>query len=120
MIVAAMEKKELSIRDMALKMDTAYEHMRRIVRGESIPSKLMLRAICTLLEIDFHEAEKASTSDHITKKYGDIPAELSGKNPELTPIEKAWRHLNEDQKRDAITMVQGWAKRNKALGLASV
>jgi transcriptional regulator with XRE-family HTH domain len=114
-ISAKMEEKGLSIRDLAVSLDTAYEHMRRIVKGEGVPSKFLLKSICQELGINYKEAERLVTSDQIEKKYGKIPMEISGKNPEIEPIERVWTHLTNDQKNDIITMVQGWARRNKAL-----
>jgi hypothetical protein len=89
--------------------------MRRITRGESVPSTLILRAICKVLDIDFDAAHRFAVASKIREKYGDIPMEIAGKEPELEPIERAWPHLTDAQKQDATTMIQGWAKRNKAM-----
>jgi ribosome-binding protein aMBF1 (putative translation factor) len=39
MVSAKMEALGISIRDLAYKVDTTYEHIRRLVRGEAVPSK---------------------------------------------------------------------------------
>ena len=116
MVRAAMDEQGVSIKDLARKIDTTYEHTRRIVKGEGVPSKYVLKLICQELGIPYKEAERAATADRIKKRFGDIPLELSGKNPELEPIAHAWNHLSEDQKKDATSMIVTWAKRNKAMG----
>lgn len=115
LIAEAMTEKNLSIRGMAEKVDLTYEHMRRIAKGESVPSTVILRAICKVLDIDFDTAQRFAVASKIREKYGNIPAEIAGKEPELEPIERAWQHLTDAQKQDAVTMIQGWAKRNRAM-----
>ena len=114
MIAAAMEQREVSIRDLAEHMEATYEHARRMARGESIPSKFLLKELCKFLGIDFHAAEKASTADKIQEKYGTIPQEIAGKTAGLDPIERVWPQLTEEQQQSVIVMVQGWVKMNRA------
>jgi transcriptional regulator with XRE-family HTH domain len=117
LIEEGMKNKKMSIKDLAIKIDTTYEHVRRLVNGQALPSKFTLKEICNVLGLSYKEAERAATSDRITKKFGTIPLELSGKKPGLAPIERVWDNLTEDQQADVVTMVQGWSKRNKALGV---
>jgi hypothetical protein len=49
-------------------------------------------------------------------KYGKIPIEISGKNPELEPTERAWENLSAAHKRDLISMAQTFAKQDRASG----
>lgn len=117
LISRAMEDQNLSIRGLAEKLSMTYEHARRIVRGEGIPSDVVLRAICNELGLNFKEAQQLSVASKIRVKYGDIPFKLAGKNPELDPIERVWSLLTESQKNDATNMIQGWARRNRAQGV---
>jgi hypothetical protein len=41
-------------------------------------------------------------------KFGTIPLELSGKNPELEPLERVWNQLSQDYKADLIAQRQEW------------
>jgi transcriptional regulator with XRE-family HTH domain len=108
-----MEDRGLSIRDLAAKLDITYEHVRRITRGEGVPSKFVLKAVCEALGLNFKEAEKLATADRIQKKYGDVPLELAGKEPELEPLERVWSELSEEQKRNILSMAQAWARSNR-------
>jgi transcriptional regulator with XRE-family HTH domain len=110
----AMQQKGVSIRDLAEGIDVTYEHVRRIVKGAAVPSKFILKLIADNLKLNSKELDRYATADRITKKFGSIPVELSGKNPELTPVEHVWGELTEDQKSAAVNMLQGWARLNRA------
>lgn len=112
-IEEAMNDTGMSIKDVAMNSETTYEHIRRIVRGESIPSKYALREICRVLGADFPTALKLSQTDKLHKTFGDLPAELAGKRPELQPIERVWDDLSEQHKKDLLDLAQQWAKRDR-------
>jgi ribosome-binding protein aMBF1 (putative translation factor) len=115
MVTEAMNAQGVSIRSLAESLDITYEHARRISRGEAVPSKFILKAVCSLLELDYKELERLATQDKIRKKYGEVSLVLAGKDPTLEPIERAWPKLTDDQKKDAITMITAWAKRNRLM-----
>ncbi len=53
---ARMKELGMDIGALSKEVDTTYEHTRKIVRGLANPSKLLLRAICRTLDLDFdHE-----------------------------------------------------------------
>jgi transcriptional regulator with XRE-family HTH domain len=116
-ILNRMEERGVSIRDLAGRLEVTYEHARRITKGESVPSKYVLKLLCEYLDMDFAAAEKLRNMDRIQAKFGDLPLELSGKIADLDPLERVWNQLTPEQKNDLTTMGLAWAKRNKALGL---
>jgi len=77
-----------SIKDLSDMMDMSYEHTRRLVNGDNLPSKIALKTLVSLLKLDKEEAEKVWLADNLRKKYGGIPAELAGR-PAV-----AWAKLN--------------------------
>lgn len=101
LISEKMAEKKIDVRDLAEKLDITYEHVRRIARGEGIPSKFVLKLLSDELGIPYKEAEQIATSDKIIKKYGTIPLELYGKQPSLEPLERVWGKLTEEQQ-DAL------------------
>lgn len=117
MIADKMEEKGVSIRDLATKIEITYEHARRITKGESVPSKFILKLISDYLGLDFQAADRLRNTDRIQAKFGDLPMELAGKQPGMDPLERVWPGLKEEQKSDLIRMAQAWYKRNKTLGL---
>jgi len=109
-IEKAMAKKKLTIRKMAEELEVTYEHARCIARGLTIPSKRVLPKLSTLLGLDLRELGEAQVSAQIKKKYGDIPLEIAGKNPELEPIQQVWADLSTQHKCDLILMAKTFAR----------
>src|SRR5216684_7150979 len=108
-----MEELNLSIAELARKVGATYEHVRSLVRGKAIPSKLMVQALAEALRINKAELERLATADHIRAKFGKIPLELSGKNPELEPLERVWDHLSKEHRADLIAQAEAWARRDR-------
>ncbi len=109
-----MEELNLSIAELAQKVGATYEHVRSLVRGKAVPSRLMVQALADALKINKAELERLATADRIRAKFGKIPLELSGKNPELEPLERVWDHLSKEHKADLIAHAQAWARDREA------
>jgi len=115
-VTARMQELKLSISDVAEKMGISYEHVRKIAKGETVPSKLMIQALSEALKIDRRQLERLATADQIRIKFGTIPFELAKKNPELEPLERIWKDLSQEHKDDLIAQAQAWAKRDRDAG----
>lgn len=113
-ITEAMKEKGLGINDLAKQLDTSYEHMRRIVRGEGTPSKFVLKALCLALKLPYRELQDLVSADAIQRKYGTLPLVMAGKKPGMEPLERVWDDLTEQQQQDILAMAQSWAKRAKS------
>lgn len=113
---ARMEEIDVDIRRLAEAVDTTYEHTRRVVRGLSVPSNPLLRAICTELELDYDEMKELAMADKLKRKYGSALASLTERNPELEPLERLWPDLTDEQKNTLVFVAQGFAKSNKSGG----
>jgi transcriptional regulator with XRE-family HTH domain len=112
-LLQRMEELNLSIGDLSEKVGTTYEHVRSLLRGKSIPSKLMVQSLAKTLRMDKAELERLATADRIRAKFGKIPLELSGKNPELEPLERLWDNLSQEHKADLIAQAEAWARRDR-------
>src|SRR5581483_8718113 len=111
-LCARMDQLGLSTRQLAKSLDITYEHARRILKGEGIPSKYVLREIATVLEMDLRDLECAANIDRVRKRFGNVPA--ISINAELLPIQEAWSDLTAEQRTDLIDLAQKWARRNRA------
>jgi transcriptional regulator with XRE-family HTH domain len=111
-IVEEMDRCGMSIKDLSRRLTVSYEHARRIVRGECVPSNLALRMICQELGLDLGKIDRLATADRIKHKYGKVPAEISGKKPSLEPLERVWDQLLVGQQEDLIAMAHSWYQRN--------
>jgi transcriptional regulator with XRE-family HTH domain len=109
-----MEHQGISIRDLSTRLTISYEHIRRIVKGESIPSLYILKAISQALGLQAEEMERLAKVGRLNKKFGSLPIELSGKDSTLQPIEQIWNDLTAEHKEDLIAMARKWAERDRA------
>ena len=73
----------------------------------------MVRPLAEALKINKEELDRIATADRIRIKFGTIPLELAGKNPELEPLERVRNYLSQDHKADLIAQAQTWAKRDR-------
>ena len=109
----ALDKKSMQIRDASDLIGSTYEYMRKMVRGQALPSKYMLRTLCDKLGMDFDEAERLVAADHMQKKHGGIPMELAGISPELEPFQRGWVKLTKDQKNHLLTTLRTFLTHNR-------
>jgi transcriptional regulator with XRE-family HTH domain len=119
LLAAEMKQRRISIRDLAAKLEITYEHMRRLARGEGLPSDYLLQLIATELGRTYEELEMLSTSDKIEKRYGTASMKLDGHYPSLEPIEKYWPSLTAQQKSEVTDMVFVMYGRNKSRKIIS-
>jgi transcriptional regulator with XRE-family HTH domain len=108
-----MDTLKLSIRDVAIKTDSTYEHVRKLLRGGSFPSKYFLRVLAEVLELDINDLERLLTADKIQHKFGTIPMELAGKKPGMEPLERVWDNLSSAHQSALIEQAQSLAKMDK-------
>jgi hypothetical protein len=73
----------------------------------------MAEALAEALKIKKAELARVVTADRIRKKFGTIPLEIAGKNPELEPLERVWNYLSQEHKADLIAQAEAWAKRDR-------
>ncbi len=90
-----------------------YEHSRKLVRGESFPSKFLLKEICNRLDLNFEAMEKKLVSDKIRKQHGTIPLELAGKDPRFENFEHVLMKLNPLQVEELYVLAHVMAQRNE-------
>jgi len=116
LLTKRMLELKLSLRDLANETGRTYEHVRKIAKGDTVPSRFMVQALADALKVDKNELDRTATSDRIRIKFGKIPLELAKKNPELEPLERAWKHLSLEHKEALIDLAQVWAKRDQGTG----
>jgi transcriptional regulator with XRE-family HTH domain len=110
----AMARAGLSIKELAERCDVSYEYIRRLVRGEGLPSKHMLRVIAAEVGADRKEVERLLVADSIRRDYGKVPLEISGKNPDAELFERHISELTPDQREALEAMLMMFVKQNRA------
>ena len=112
-LVDRMNQIDLTIRQLAQRTGLTYEHIRKLAKGEAHPSRLALREICGVLQLEPGRMESLAIADRIEKKYGGIPHALAGQHPELSLLAPWWDLLTEEQKDFFRIEIRGVAEANR-------
>jgi transcriptional regulator with XRE-family HTH domain len=111
MFVAAVNKKGVSLRDVAAKFDYSYEQMRKLVQGRSWPSEELLRSLCKYLGMDYDVALTAANGDRMEKHYGTEEAyKALGKDPRLADIEPYLPRLDPQEWKMFVSQIAGYVR----------
>src|ERR1700680_3973313 len=114
MFVAAMNKKGVSLRDVAAKFDYSYERMRKLVQGTSGPSEELLRPLCQFLDMSYDETPLAATGGRMEKRYGTTEAnKVMGRNPRLSDIEPYLPQLNDQEWKMFVAQIAGYVRERR-------
>lgn len=116
LFAAAVQKKDLSLRDIAAKLDYSYEQIRKFYIGTSFPSKLALKELCKMLDINEREAEKAVAGDRMERKYGASAYNVLGRDPRTAQLESLLPQLNNQEWDMFVSQLRGYVheKRKKS------
>lgn len=116
---AALENKGMSLQELADATDMSYEYVRRLVKGEAVPSVRVLRDLARVLSLDQQALIDDANADRLKARMGDQFEKMLGKNPELAPIERFWDRLTEEQKQTVTTLVRTLAASNTATAVSA-
>jgi transcriptional regulator with XRE-family HTH domain len=108
-----MNELDLTIRQVAAKTGMSYEHIRKLVKGATHPSRLALHEVCRVLGLNLKAITNLAVADRIEKKYGGIPHELQGDHPELSLLSPWWDLLSEEQKASFQIQMKSVAESNE-------
>ena len=100
-------------RKLSEKLDLNYEYLRKIMRGDALPSKQVMLLLIHELKLDKEEIEILYVCDKIREDYGTLPLKIAGKNPELDPLERVWMYLSKEHKTKLINLAQEYARHDR-------
>jgi transcriptional regulator with XRE-family HTH domain len=112
-LTEALEARKMEIADLAQNVDSSREYIRQLTKGYVSPGKLMLKQICSVLNLDFPAMWHLVIEDKITKKYGEGVYTKLGKDPRFVEIERLLPQLTQEQFDFILGAVEGIAKRNR-------
>ena len=114
MFVSAVDKKGVSLRQVAAKFDYSYEQMRKLVQGKSWPSEKLLHPLCQFLDMNYDEALLAANGDRMEKQYGTTEAnKVMGRNPRLSDIEPYLPQLNDREWNMFVAQIAGYVRERR-------
>lgn len=109
-----MNELGLSARQVAGRVGGTYEHIRKIIRGDCLPSNALLEKLCVALELKKGEMATRVEKDKMIFKYGDAAWEFLGINPRLGPLCILLPLAKPGQREYLLGMVRAAAKFNLA------
>ena len=69
----AVERQSFSLTELAQRVDSTYEHMRKLVAGRAYPSRDLLLRLAALLRADVNRWDEFCQWDRLHRQYGGIP-----------------------------------------------
>lgn len=107
MFNAAMQVRNVTMKQLAAGSDYQYEAFRKLSKGITTPSKDMLNFLHEQIGIDVKQAELAIAEDKARRRgIWKVVQQGTGMHPELDPINRVWDKLSDQDKRELITMAQ--------------
>ena len=101
----------LDIKKLADSMSLSYEHVRKIVRGLSVPTRFIILALAAYFDVDSAELEAIAKADLFKRKYGE-EFEIPASSPGLREIVSEWGKLTGVQKEALLTMLEAFIAQN--------
>jgi hypothetical protein len=85
-LLQSMALQKITSRQLAPRIGCSYEFVRRMTRGESLPSAKLLGKICSLFRWSRTEANELVRVDECRRKFGTVFWTSIGKNPRMEPV----------------------------------
>jgi transcriptional regulator with XRE-family HTH domain len=113
MFAQAIQRKGLSLRALAEKLDYTYEQMRKLYLGTSAPSPLLVKELSKILGMNVERAQQAATQDRMERRYGKQGLKALGRDPRLAELDAVAALLSDQQLQTVITVARGLVKARK-------
>lgn len=108
-----VQKKGISLRELAVRLDYTYEQMRKLYLGMSQPSKLLVKALCKELSMDLSEAENAITADRMERTYGKSAYTVLGRDPRIADVEDLLPQLSKAEWDMFVGQIRGYVHQKR-------
>lgn len=110
-LAAAVNKKGVSLRELAQPLDVTYEHLRKLIRSEALPSDYLLKDLCKHLGLNLADMEEAVTRDKMAKQYSaGALSKVMKRNPRIARLEPLISVLSDAEYETVLSMIRGLAR----------
>jgi len=108
-------EKGLSVREVATKAGTSYEHIRKLITGQCLPSDSMIEKLCAALELSKKEMSRRVLKDKMIFRFGDAAWQAAGIDARAAPCYILLPLLTRSEREFFIFQLKvlGEAKRNR-------
>jgi hypothetical protein len=113
LLAQGVRKKDISLGDLAAKLDYSYEQLRKLYLGLSSPSPLLVKELSKILGLDAEIAQQAATDGRMQRRYGTKGLKALGRDPRLATLDAVAALLSDQELHTLITVAQGLVKARK-------
>lgn len=125
MIQSIMTKNGWSLRDVAdraasLKKPFSYEHLRKIIKGNTTPSMYLLERIAQALDVDPNVLMNAQLKTTITRKFGREYLRSLNITEEMYEMDKLMKLLTPEQRSMVMGSIRALVQGNASKGVVPI
>jgi hypothetical protein len=113
MVRKRLDEKGLMPRDLASATDYSYEHVRKVLKGETNIGEDFHERLCRALDLDPVEMGQLLVSEKVSSKYGAAFKKVLA--PPDTELRRIWPDLTDVQKKQITAIALGFKAQNDAL-----
>ena len=85
-LVRIMNDRNMSVRQLAEALGVTYEHIRKILVGDCLPSDSVLGRLCEALLLSRREMGQRVAKDRLIRRYGDAAWSVWGLDPKFATL----------------------------------
>ncbi len=108
-----MEKRGLTVRDVAAEVGCTPEQIRKVARGEAVPSDILAKVLYRTVGIDPKVGARKIQIDRLRRRFGPILWEAFDKIPEMEPLYIRLPYLTQEQRDDLLERMEAQVEANK-------
>jgi transcriptional regulator with XRE-family HTH domain len=108
-----LNAKNLSITNLSESLGISYEHVRKIVKGETTPSRHVVRELSLILDVDEDDLSDLANKDRALRKFGVVGMEAAAWVEDVAPIGMVWKDLSEAHRDDLLLLARRWANQDR-------
>jgi len=110
-LLHSMAALKLTPKRVAPRAGCSYEFVRRMTRGESLPSRELLTRLSVLFRWNVREIEGLVRADECRRKYGAAFWSVVGIDPKLEPIYILFPYLTPGERQMAVDLLRSYVGR---------
>lgn len=113
----SMARFNMSEKSTAARLGCSYEHVRKMVRGECLPSEELLRKLCSIFEWEITAIEKLRRLDEARRKFGPSFWAILGKDPRMESFYILWPYLSREEREMVTISISAFIEAKKHQGI---
>jgi transcriptional regulator with XRE-family HTH domain len=114
LIKQAMTDRGLEIQSLSSRLGISYEHTRKIVRGQAIPTPHLRSDLAEVLSLEVEELDRLAMEEKRREGLHDVvEAGIRAKDNRLQTFTRVWDRLGDKRRDDLIAIARLWAQDNR-------